>query len=251
MLPLNSIGWFFHKNWKWIAIIALIVIALLSVKSCNEYKAAANDAAKAAHFNDSLANSKITYYKDENGQLHETVDNLYVTYFQLRDQVDSVSNLLHIKSKQITAISYTGTKIQLDINPKVDTVFKKIPCGDSGDSIYVAAAFDLSWRDKWMKVSGALNGVNDSLHVEGTDTLQRVDYSKRKWFLGAKHYYTDISNSNPHIKVVGYKGAEFKGADKRFNLSLSVMYGYPFQGMDIKKPSFFFGLTTGFSLAKF
>jgi hypothetical protein len=240
---------FFQKYWKWIAIIALVIIALLSIKSCNEFKSKAINAEKAKHFTDSLSDSKVKYWQDENKQLHATVDNLFVDHFALQFEMDSVAELLKIKPKQIIAYSKTGSVIKLDVKTIVDTVEKYIILGK--DTIETKQEYFLNWKDQWMQVNGVLDGINDSLHIRGTDTLTRVDYWKRKWFLGAKTYYTDITNSNPYIEVKSYKGVQFKNAVKRFNLSLSAMYGYPVQGIDLKHPSLYLGLSVGYSILKF
>jgi hypothetical protein len=239
-----------QKHWKWILIIVLLLIVIFSIKSCNENKQRVKELEIASHFNDSLSNSQIKQWKDENDQLHYQVDNLFVDQFALQDQLDSVSKLLNIKSKQIQSISYTGTELSLDAKPKVDTSFKKIPC-DGQDSLYVASAFDLSYRDPWIKVWGTLNGTNDSIHVEGTDTLKRVDYWKRSWFLGAKHYYSDITNTNTHIKLIGYKGAEIRPKERKWVVAVGGGVGYPSNSIQFKQPVTFFGVFVGYSIFNF
>lgn len=254
MPAFNLIASFLQKNWKWIALFALILIALFSVKSCNEYRQEVKNLKAAAHFNDSTANSKIKYWKDQAGTEHAKVENAMVDRGEALKAFDSIVELLHIDANQIQTVSKTTVQVEIHEKLKVDTVFKKIPC-NGDDSVYVASEYSLSWRDKWMQVWGNLNGVNDSIHVSGTDTLSRVDYWKRAWFLGAKHYYTDISNSNPHVKVVGYKGIETAAKPKRFSLGASVQAGYPLnlplKNIDPKRPVITGGLSLQYSLIKF
>lgn len=253
----NSLLWsetvgfsFVKKYWREILIVIAVLVAIFSIKANNRHKEEIKQLKIAAQFKDSGYSSALKEWQDENKKAHTEVDNLYIDRFAILDQYDSISHLLSIKPKQILTASQTAVKLVVNEKLKVDTFYTKVPCNGQ-DSVYVASAYDLSWRDNYIHVWGELGTDNDSIHVTGTDTLNRVDYWKRKWFLASKHYYSDFNNSNPHIKVVGYKGIESKYRDKKWSLGLSVQYGYPVNYIQLKQPIVSFGVSLQYSLIRF
>lgn len=250
---IKSILFLASRYWKQIAIIVLLLVVFFSIKGCNESNQKVKELEAASKYNDSLYSSSINDWKDKNGALHQTVDNLYVGYFSLVDELDSVNKLLNIKTKQVVSFSKTSTELQVDLKPKVDTFIKKIPCGESGDSISIVEKWDFDWlsKNKATHVWGTIGNNEDSVHVFAIDTLSRSDYWKRKWFLGAKTYYTDFHNSNENIKVVGYKGVLFRQKEKKFSVGLAILYGYPINNIQLNRPAIAAGVSLQYSLFKF
>lgn len=244
---------FLKKNWKWLVIIGLTIALLLSIKSCNEKNSKLADAQKAVHFNDSLSNSKIKYWIDKDKETHALVDNLFTDKFLTEAVLDSVTSLLNIKTKQVEQISKTTTKIQVDEETEVDSVISIMACPE-GDSIKVVSRYDFRWtsKDSSTYVFGNVGAGADSIHVRATDTLSRVDYWKRRWFLGAKHYHSDFSNTNPYVKIVGYKGVKFDEKEKKWSVGPSVQIGYPLnQPIIFNKPAVSVGITLQYTIIRF
>lgn len=46
---------------------------------------------------------------------------------------------------------------------------------------------------------------NATFDFTGRDTITHTDYWKRKWFLGARHYYTDIFSADTATRITGFK----------------------------------------------
>lgn len=242
----NSVG----KYWKIFSLAVVLVVLIVSIKSCNENNRKADDLQKALHYNDSMYNSKLVEWKGKAGELHTQVDNLYVDHFALLNMLDSISKVVRVPVKSIERLNSAVNSIMVDDALRVDTgSYKKIPC-EGKDSVIVPVDVSFSWKDNYMLVWGSV-GSFDSVHVVGIDTLSRVDYFKKKWLLGAKTYYSDFTNKNPHIKLTGYKGVQFREKEKKWNLGLAVFYGYPVNYIQLNKPVAGFGISLQYSLLKF
>jgi predicted RND superfamily exporter protein len=237
----NFLCWLEHR-WREVLIIVLAVILFFSIKSCNNNKQLVRDTQAVYAYDDSIANSKIRTWIDKYSKEHKTVENLVVQREALAKQVDSISSVLKIKEKQIQRLSVSVNKIEIHEKLKVDTFYKKVPCDDA-DSLIIANNYQFKWKDSWMEASGSIGGDKDSIHISGVDTLNRVDYWKRKWFLGAKHYYSDFSNSNKHIKLANNKSVQFRDKEKKWSIGAGGGISYPINApVNFKKPIVSVGL---------
>jgi hypothetical protein len=250
----NALLSFAEKNWRTIAIVILVLIAFFSIKSCSNSLHRIKQLEKVSEWRDGLHSSEIKKWKDENKELHEQVENLFTDALDLNFEVDSISDILSIKPKQIISFSKTGTTFSVNEKPVVDSVVKKVPIpqGDS-DSMDIVTQYDFHWvaKDSSMKVWGTVGNGQDSVHVAGTDIISRTDYWKRKWFLGAKHYYSDFHHSNKYIETVWYQGAQISRKDKKWSLGVSVLYGYPVNYIQLKKPVTAVGVSLQYSFLRF
>lgn len=245
MMILTSLLNFLKKYWLQVLLLIVIAIMVGSIKSCNDKVQEIKEL--KAHPGDSLANSKIKEWQDKYNLLHIQTENIQSQY-AFGKYKDSIGGLLNIKPRQIQAASKTGSILAVNEKLRVDTaVVTNLLANGGSDTI---KNYNFSWRDAWMQVAGQI-GDKDSIHITGTDTLSRVDYWKRKWFLGAKHYYTDLNNSNPHIKAVGYKGIEFRQKEKKWSVGLSLQYGYPLNNIQFTKPVTSIGISLQYSIFKF
>lgn len=218
---------FIAANWSTILLVAAGTFGLILFSDYKKQKQAVDELKKLGTWNDSVSNSKIAYYKDQFGKEHARVENLAVHDIALQAYTDSIAKRLKIKSDQISNTSATGTVTDINVKPNEDTIFTTLPC--PGDSIKVATGYHLTYENPWVHITGSVGNGRDSLHFEATDTLKRTDYWKRTWFLGSKHYYSDITNTNPYVHVNGYKGVTLAGVtdqEKKWNLGLIAAYGY-------------------------
>lgn len=255
---------FFKTYWQMILIIILAIIVISQIDSCRKNKQTINALKTKLDFNDSSSYSQIKVWKDKYGKEHSKAESEVVTSAAMKVYADSVSKLLNIKSSQVTLMSKTISKLSLNAKLKVDTllVFDNKPIDTTwsyriDSAVYIVdttsplmdaiSIYNFHFDDYWMQVRGSIGGGRDSIHITGTDTLSRVDYKKRKWFLGPTHYYVDFSNSNPYIKTTGYKGVSVKPDVYHWSIGPALGVGY----YDFTSPKIWVGFTIQRSLIRF
>lgn len=251
---LNKTLLFIEKHWKLILGIVVVCVILFSLKKCQSNHTLAKDIKTVNKFNDPAYTSEIKKWKDAYDKEHIRAENLVVENGAMKMASDSVAQLLHIKAKNVTFISKTGTEIALHEKLRVDSFVEVLPCPES-DSFVRVKSKNFEWHDKWMSVNGTVGDYGDSVHVTGTDTLNRVDYTERDKILGLrigkKHYFTDFNNSNPHIQTKGYKGLQLKETKKHWSVGASIEYGYPVGNFNLSKPEIHVGISLQYSLFRF
>jgi uncharacterized protein DUF6549 len=239
---------FIEHYAKQIISLILIIVVVFSIKGCAE-KARENEALRELSvINDSSLNRTIINWKDKYGNEHARVEQLFVEKKLLNNKVDSIAGVLKIKPKQVTAFSKTGETIDIKGKLHVEPVYRDTSKAHNLSDVYATnnidtnkIGYNFSWADAWVNVKGNI-GITDSINITGTDTLKRTDYWKRKWFLGSKHYYTDFSNSNPHIKVTGFNGVELYKKNKNWSVGIDASIGYPLNSFNLNKPTLFIGI---------
>lgn len=238
---------FIKSYWIFILVLILGIFLFFNVKKTSENK----PVNVHQEYSDTLEASVLKYWIDQYNREHTSAEYAVLENGRLKKSVDSISSLLSIKAKQVKAFSQIVSAISLDGKLDVDSTTQIILCPED-DSITTVKELAFSWKDHWMNVAGTIGNGADSIHVSGTDTLSRVDYWKRKWFLGAKHYYTDISNSNPHIHTTGYRGMEFKPAKYNWSIGLGAQVGYPVnQPIILNKPVISLGISVQRTIIRF
>lgn len=241
---------FLSANWQKVVVIILVIVLILSLKSCNEKQGTIDDLKKLSSYNDSVSNSKIVIWTDKYNNEHYQVTNLTVASQQaMAFYTDSIAKLLKIKASSITSTSSTTTDLNVKVNTKVDTSYQKIPC--LGDSVLIAKTLSFHWNDTWMNIDGSVGDGVALIDVNGIDTLKRVDYSKRSWFLGRKYNYTDFTNTNPHMKITGYKGIQLE-TNNINHWSIGPYIGVGYSGeIQLTQLQFQFGVSLQYSLIRF
>jgi hypothetical protein len=155
-----------------LTLILVIAVFLLAMKGC--YVQKAKDRIVDDYNKLSLSSAlEIKKWKDDNGRLHTTAKNNLIDKLVLEQENKELAKLLKIKPKQIQGKTVYDTKTEIKIE------------------------FDTVYRDAWLEVEK----TKDSLHIVMKDTFTKTEFWKRKWFLAPKQYYTDISNTNPYVKV--------------------------------------------------
>lgn len=232
-------------HWQYLLIIATAITGGIFASHYLQTRQEINDLHKVQAWTDSISNSKISYYVDALGKEHARAENLAIHDAAMSQYADSVAKALKVKSDQVTSITKVSGKASYDITPVIDHADSvKVPC--KGDSVYITKTFDFHWNDPWTKLSGRVGiGAVNNINLTLEDTLTITDYWKRNWFLGPKHYYTDLTNSNPHVHVSGYKGVKLASeaeAEKQWSIGPTFGVGY-YPGAAISKPAFFVGLS--------
>ncbi len=176
-------------------VLAVLAIALLfSLERCNAIR-------NNADLNTAALTDTVKYYHNKLGTQTASIKTLQLEKNQFK-------NVLLKKDKELAALAAEFSKVH------TVTKFKTITRYDTIAVVYkdtVPCLFKRSGRvnDRWYGFGYRVNQNGftlDSLTVANTATV--VTGTKRKWFLGKEIITTDITNSNPHIKVTGITSAE-------------------------------------------
>jgi hypothetical protein len=112
----NSIS-FIEYHWKAIVNITIGLLCLFlifAIKGCEKKNQLINDLKKVSVYSDSVANSKITVWKDKYGKEHDRAENLVVLSAAFAQDLDSISRLLKVRPHAIMATNKSGFNFQLD-----------------------------------------------------------------------------------------------------------------------------------------
>ena len=183
------------KNITYKLIIAALVVALLfAVQKCN-YIAGNADANLAA------ITDTVTHYKNKIGTTTASIKTLQLDNKQVKD-------LLTKKDAELAALLSEFAKVHSVVKYKtvtqIDTI--QIAYKDTVPCVFERTG---AIKKQWYSFGYRSNqkGVEiDTLSFPNTSTV--ITGTKRKWFLGKETVTTDITNSNPYIKVTNIKAAE-------------------------------------------
>lgn len=214
---------FIGKNWKFLLIIGVIIFGLLlQFKGCQKEVEKKDAILSLQKIEDKrLDLTSITEWKDKYNNTHKELAKIKVEKAVLQIYADSIANILNVKSKQIEEITQVKTDIAinkpLSIQKRIDTIYR--------DSIIYVPYDEFIYKDKWIDIKGDI-GKTNSIEINAQDTLTKVDYWKRKWFLGNKTYYSDFSNTNPYVNISGLKQVELDVRTKRWSIGPYIGVGY-------------------------
>lgn len=242
---------FIESHWRLILYIILVIALIIGINKCRDHFRFSSDIKKVDKFENADYSSELKLWKDKYGNEHARVQNLVIENEAMKYAADSVAKLLKIKPKAVSSISKTAFATDFEIPIIVDTVYvDTLKCPENG---YVAIVKNqkISYKDNWTEISGNISDTGSHISYKSRDTLSRVDYSKKKWFLGKRHFYTDFSNSNPNVTVTGYKGLELKETKKRWSIGANIQLGYSLDNLNFKKPVVQAGIGLHYSIIKF
>lgn len=84
----------------------------------------------------------------------------------------------------------------------------------------------IEYKDKWTEVKGEIKHDTIDLDVTTYDSIQIVQYEKRKNFLSRKKTYIDVFNTNPNVQVSDIRSYEVKQKPKNWSVGLGISYGW-------------------------
>jgi len=183
-----------NNKTLYITIAALVVALFFSVGRCSHEQRTGND--NAAALTDS-----VHYYKNRLGTTTASIATLQLDKKQAKD-------LLLKKDAELAALAKAFARVhaitKYEAVTRIDTVavayHDTVPC-----------VFERSGevKDKWYSFTyhSNQNGFT-AANFEAPNTATVITGTKRKWFLGKETVTTDITNTNPYIKVTQIKAAE-------------------------------------------
>ena len=230
----------FYQKYRKDAIILIltaVIIFLLSPRSCDSEVAIASSSELTKDLS-----KDVKFWKDKYDKEHATVEDITLQKEQFEAEVRNLSKILNTKPSSISKVTTIVTKGQLSGKLTTHTTIPIDTTKKSIDPIKgpLVQSTTFEYQDlPWVDIKGEV-GRKDSIHLAINDTLKVSNYSKKKWLFARKRYFTDVSNTNPHISVKGVRtlGKEIK--EPNFVITPSATFGY---GLTNPYPQVVFGLT--------
>jgi len=177
-----------YISYKNVLILGLFIALVLSINQCSSNKQLVSDQ-KAALI------GATGHYKNELGTITATKQVLEFEKKDLKELLyskDTSLNALRKEFSKVNAIIQTETMVAIDsvtvpFEAKIEYDFER-----KGKHM-----------DKWFQYDYSLN--EDGFRIADFAMLNKqtsITGFKRKWLLGKQTYTTDITNSNPYIKIV-------------------------------------------------
>lgn len=246
---------FIISNWSWILLILGSLGGIIGFTNYQAAKKTISELSQAKEWTDSVSSAQIKFYKDQAGKEHARAENLVVHDQAMEMLADSAAKALKVKADQVTTLTNEMTKTYVSVTPIVDTIsigYINVPC--KGDSVKSIVSLPFEFNDPWVDISGQV-GIKGLNHIDFLlrDSLKQATYWKRKWLLGPKTYYTDITHTNPYIQTEGYRGLSLSQVSSdatKWSIGPVIALGYA-PGFSLSKPQFFFGVGVQYSIKKF
>lgn len=201
---------FVLKNWK----LVVIITAFLLISGLTYYVQILQDKlVQVKSDNRSLIqlysddHRDLAYYKTQHGQEVAQNKALQISHKAMQDLMESreyqwLSNFEGLKkslknleiAQQITARVYDSVKVRLEQKPGwyVD---------QRGDTIKINLV-KFEFQDKYAKIKARQITLDSAEVIYNINVpLQQVVYWDRKWFLGKKHYESEITSPNKSIAI--------------------------------------------------
>lgn len=182
------------KYIPYIIIAVLAVLLFFSVERCTYNARKGNDNAAAVL-------DTVTYFTNKLGTKTASIATLQLDKKQLQ-------SLVLDKDKELAALASEFSKVRTVVKAEGRMQIDSIPVPYA---VPIPCDFERSGEvlDKWY--SFGYNSTQNGFKIENLqvpNTITVITGTKRKWFLGKETVTTDITNSNPHIKVIDLKAAE-------------------------------------------
>lgn len=199
------------KRYLFFAFAAILLAAFGYVsRQCSFYK-------RNAQSNLTALNDTLLYFNNAIGTQTASIKTLNLEKKQLQDVIK--------KDKELLLLSKTFSNVESIVKyntiTQIDTIRihypDTLPCifERSGKRINKWYSFNYKSDQKGFKIDSLLTNTETTV----------ITGLKRKWLLGEQTMTTDISNSNPHIRVTSLKAAEVIVPDpwyKKWYLWLAV-----------------------------
>lgn len=154
---------------------------------------------------------EVEKWKDKYNNEHNRLVQTQLDNKTFRRQVDSIADLLKVKSQDVESVTSVITKSEVVIKEKITYI----------DSL---KSFGFSKKDNYLALNGVIDRIDSTVDIKLglVDTLTVVPYKKTKFF--KETHYVDITNKNPYNKIVS--GYSYSKTDriKRFGIGPNITY---------------------------
>lgn len=158
-------------------------------------------------------------YTDKGGTKHTekqtTVADLETLKSVYQKQIDSLTDLLNAKQRELDYVTGISTEATGKVKPKIDTVYLE----RGGKTV---AQTSVSYSDKWLTFKGVVdNDSSWSYHYR--DSIILVSYYKKSGFLKLhSQLYIDGFSLNPNSKISGLTTYSVKAPEKKQHFELNA-----------------------------
>jgi hypothetical protein len=176
------------RNWLGLAI-ALVILYFL-MQSCNENARLSGNIV--------VANTQITSYQNALGTTTSQIKTLELTNSELKNKMTDTIAKLTKKFASVKAITTIKTITKFD---SIKVPFEiPIHCNFVREDSVLHDWYSFHYRVDSLGIElSNLQIPNEQIIVTGF---------QRKWFLGKQTVVTEVTNTNPNIKVTGLKSTE-------------------------------------------
>lgn len=181
-------GWFFKQDLKSI-IIELLVVAVIVLFLIIKFRKEAST--QIVYLPDTQQLDSLESYKDKNGKLTETLQQVALQNTQLQAAVDSLSKAINIKSNQVTQVTQIKTNTIVKDSNIVVTVDKHENKTFATSTPYI---------DLDVEIDSANKG---SFYLSTIDTLTVVETVKKPFLnlFGPTVHNLYFRNQNPYNHI--------------------------------------------------
>jgi hypothetical protein len=183
--------------------VIIIVLLIALIYQCD--RNAENKSRMAV--NTEALHDSLKYYHNKLGSQTATIKTMQLDKHQLHDLILKKDNELMQLAKQFNAVKYvTKFKTETEV-PSINVPFDP-PAVFAADSTLRFTRSGSVFKD-WFSFNYKVS--NDSLWLSAFKTNTEttvITGVKQKWFLGEQTITTDITNSNPYVKVTAINAAE-------------------------------------------
>lgn len=180
-----------RKYIPYIVILVLLVLLLASMQTCSFHKSNADSNLEAI-------TDTVKHFKNKLGTQTASINTLLLDKEQLEVLVlnkDAELAKLAKEFSKINTITKYKTVMQIDT---IRIVYKdSVPCVFERSGEVKKDWYSFSYKSDQKRIQ------IDSLTIPNTTTA--ITGFKRNWFLGKQTAFTDVTNSNPYIKVTEMK----------------------------------------------
>jgi hypothetical protein len=181
--------------------VIIIVLLIALIYQCDRN---AENKSRVAINTEALHDS-LKYYHNKLGSQTATIKTMQLDKHQLQDLILKKDSELMQLAKQFNAVKYvTKFKTETEV-PSLSIPFNPVFTTDSTSNFIRSGTVIEDWY------SFKYNVTKDSLSLSAFKTNTEttiITGVKQKWFLGEQTITTDITNSNPYVKVTAINAAE-------------------------------------------
>ncbi len=163
---------------------------------------------------------ELQVYKNKQGQTVSKNETVQLNDGSIKDLVKQ-GNLQFLKEFDNLKKNYRNLETAFKIQTKsidslrvmmIDT--SEVYVDKKGDSIKFIA-HNFNYQDKWSDFQLKQYSPDSAeFKYQVYVPLDGVMYWKRNWFLGKKHYFTEVTSENPHIKINKLLSVKITGKKK-------------------------------------
>lgn len=201
-----------RKVWFWFVVVSAVVAMVLGQRACKR----GNQVLDARRVSRVVQVDSVRYWRDLYGREHATRmvaegDRRTLELFYA-GKLDSARKELGLNKRQLKGHTEIETQAQGGGSVPVTTVVVHDTVNGVVymDTVRRVIYVDSVGQDTLAVVTASIGADSADVTYKVWVTLKKRDYWRRKWFMGRKRWYTDVSSTNPRVKVKGLESLRIR-----------------------------------------